>query len=222
MESNEDVISRSANIEKVGEVIDTLDMSSRESSNQSISIKTNHPPNTTTLLKSATDAFKASFGMFPSAAAYAPGRVNLIGEHTDYTGGFVLPLALEKRTVIVGTGSVVDLGATDSGCSILSLGIEGGVVAFDADPATLAPGDPMWANYVKGVVKQYSTDLPPGKKFTFKAVYASDVPLGSGLSSSAALEVRGPFWNGRAGPTVVFKSCVSLLPLWARSVRRRR
>mmetsp|Transcript_86148 Transcript_86148/g.243344 ORF Transcript_86148/g.243344 Transcript_86148/m.243344 type:complete len:307 (-) Transcript_86148:102-1022(-) len=48
---------------------------------------------------------------------------------------------------------------------------------------------PFWTNYVKGVVKQYAGDLPAGKKFVFQAVFASDVPLGAGLSSSAALEV---------------------------------
>ena len=48
---------------------------------------------------------------------------------------------------------------------------------------------PFWSNYVKGVVKQYTADLPRGKKFVFQAVFASDVPLGAGLSSSAALEV---------------------------------
>jgi len=78
-----------------------------------------------------------------------PGRVNLIGEHTDYTGGFVLPLALEKRTVVVGSGAIVDIESADSECAILSLGIEGGAVTFNADPETLAPGDPFWTNYVK-------------------------------------------------------------------------
>jgi len=136
----------------------------------------------------------------------------------------VLPLALEKRTVVVGVGSVVDVAAPDSVCSIMSVGMEG-VASFDADPDMLAPGEPFWANYVsipglkltclccffylfieesrvlfivvliqcgpqvKGVVAQYASALPAGKKYAFKAVFASDVPLGAGLSSSAALEV---------------------------------
>jgi len=153
-----------------------------------------YPTGAIPLLRAATELFTKTFGAAPSLAAQAPGRVNLIGEHTDYTGGFVLPLALEKRTVVVGSGAVVD--ATEGGeagdsdmCQVLSLGIDGPVAAFDADPAVLVPGDPGWANYVKGVVAQYSADLPSGKKFAFRAVYASDVPPGAGLSSSAALEV---------------------------------
>ena len=150
-----------------------------------------YPPGALPLLQLATSAYKVAFsGVFPTTAAQAPGRVNLIGEHTDYTGGFVLPLALEKRTVVVGSGAIVDVNTEDSDCIIASVGVDGGnTVSFDADPATLAKGDPFWANYVKGVVKQYSADLPEGKKFTFKAIFASDVPLGAGLSSSAALEV---------------------------------
>lgn len=56
----------------------------------------------------ATSLFEASFGSSAgSAIVQAPGRVNLIGEHTDYNGGFVMPLALGKKTVVVGRGSLV-------------------------------------------------------------------------------------------------------------------
>lgn len=56
----------------------------------------------------ATALFQASFGSSAGCAVVqAPGRVNLIGEHTDYNGGFVMPLALGKKTVVVGRGSVV-------------------------------------------------------------------------------------------------------------------
>lgn len=165
-------------------------------------VSTESLPGVKPLLNAAVTAFEEAFGTKPSTAAYAPGRVNLIGEHTDYTGGFVLPLALEKRTVIVGTGAIVDVDSEDSECAVMSVGMNGGLVSFDADPATLAPGDPFWANYVKGVVKQYSIDLPPGKKFAFRAAFASDVPLGAGLSSSAALEVAtATFLEGLAGVT---------------------
>ena len=151
-----------------------------------------YPPGALPLLQLATSAYKVAFsGVFPTTAAQAPGRVNLIGEHTDYTGGFVLPLALEKRTVVVGSGAIVDVNTEDSDCIIASVGVDGGnTVSFDADPATLAKGDPFWANYVKGVVKQYSADLPEGKKFTFKAIFASDVPLGPGFH-------RQPHWKLR-------------------------
>jgi galactokinase len=72
----------------------------------------------------------------------------LIGEHTDYTGGFVLPLALEKRTVVVGVGDIVDVGSKESTSTILSVGMKGGPVVFDADPDILKPSDPFWSNYV--------------------------------------------------------------------------
>ncbi len=60
------------------------------------------------LTSTATSLFEATFGSSKgSAVVQAPGRVNLIGEHTDYNGGFVMPLALGKKTVVVGRGSVV-------------------------------------------------------------------------------------------------------------------
>ena len=55
----------------------------------------------TTLAEKAGDAFRAQFGAAPTWAACAPGRVNLIGEHTDYNDGFVLPMAIDRRVVIV-------------------------------------------------------------------------------------------------------------------------
>lgn len=63
----------------------------------------------------ATALFEASFGSSTGCAVVqAPGRVNLIGEHTDYNGGFVMPLALGKKTVVVGRGSVVPQEQTGS------------------------------------------------------------------------------------------------------------
>ena len=83
-----------------------------------------YPPGAKALVDQASDAFiKLYGGAPPKLAAQAPGRVNLIGEHTDYTGGFVLPLALEKRTVVVATGKVVDLHS-DEKCMIASIGME--------------------------------------------------------------------------------------------------
>jgi galactokinase len=148
------------------------------------------------LQDAALSRFETVFGTKAKLAAFAPGRVNLIGEHTDYTGGFVLPMALEKKTVMVGNGEIVDDIAENSECEILSFGMQKSE-KFDADPEFLAPDANSWTNYVRGVMKQYSNDLPKGKKFQIKAVYNSDVPLGSGLSSSAALEVWGVgfgFW----------------------------
>ncbi|XP_039754049.1 galactokinase-like [Pararge aegeria] len=134
-----------------------------------------------TLLREARDKFVAAFGREPTAASAAPGRVNLIGEHVDYCEGFVLPVALPFLTVVVG-----DYNKTDE-CGILSILANGQEVkaSFPATAvATLKPGEPAWANYVKGVAANF-----PVKLRGFDAVVVSDVPMGSGVSSSASLEV---------------------------------
>lgn len=67
-------------------------------------------PNTKELTRIATELFESHFGSSDGCAVvFAPGRVNLIGEHTDYNGGFVMPLALRKQTIVVGRGSLVPL-----------------------------------------------------------------------------------------------------------------
>uniref|UniRef100_U3J0Z1 Galactokinase n=1 Tax=Anas platyrhynchos platyrhynchos TaxID=8840 RepID=U3J0Z1_ANAPP len=119
-----------------------------------------------------------------AGAVWAPGRVNLLGEHTDYNGGFVLPMALQLGTVLVGSPT------QDGTISILTTSEaadEPRRVQFPApsESSPLSPGQPHWANYVKGVIQHYRGGPVPG----FNAVIASDVPLGGGLSSSASLEV---------------------------------
>ncbi|XP_071780785.1 galactokinase [Centroberyx gerrardi] len=123
-------------------------------------------------------------GEAPQVAVCAPGRVNLIGEHTDYNNGFVLPMALPLVTVVVGSrtsgqGATIVTAAKDVE--------EPRRVDFNLpnDGSPLSPGLPSWANYVKGVVQHYRAPPVPG----FRAVIASTVPLGGGLSSSASLEV---------------------------------
>jgi len=133
------------------------------------------------LTLSALETYKRTFGAVAEVGAFAPGRVNLIGEHTDYNDGFVLPFALPYKTVVVGSKTTNKESRVYS-CNMSS----DGVVSFVCD-STLCKGTPSWANYVKGSVFQYLKDLPTG--VSFDAVIASDVPLGSGLSSSASLEV---------------------------------
>jgi galactokinase len=113
--------------------------------------------------------------MSETITAVAPGRVNLIGDHTDYTGGLVLPMAIHLATTVTGVrgGSVVHLtSAQEDRPAIVSTDIE--------FPAAV---DPIWARYVAGVVKA----VRPSEGFV--GTVSSDVPLGAGLSSSAALEV---------------------------------
>ena len=123
-------------------------------------------------------------GAHPLCAASAPGRVNLIGEHVDYVDGFVMPLALTRCCVAV--GRVTSTGV----CRCVSSDAPAtgdGVVEWDASAAP-PPGQPAWANYVKGVVWQHLKSTN-GDAFSFDVAVASSVPLGGGLSSSAALEV---------------------------------
>jgi galactokinase len=133
------------------------------------------------LIQSAAARFAARFGRPPRCAAAAPGRVNLIGEHTDYNDGFVLPMAIDRYTVAVATVRP----RSDNRVTIVS-DVAQGEATFAID-AALAPGEPRWANYIKGVVAGCrAADINvPG----FDAVITSDVPLGGGLSSSASLEV---------------------------------
>ncbi|GAB5033747.1 galactokinase 1 [Nannochloropsis oceanica] len=142
-------------------------------------------------LQHALSLFQDAFGSEPDIAAFAPGRVNLIGEHTDYNEGFVFPLALDLRTFVVGRGSLLVRPPNQkvplTQCRVTSESHQG-IVSFVADKG-LAPGEPKWVNYVKGVVAEYLKDVPQGKYLVFEAAIASSVPLGSGLSSSASLEV---------------------------------
>jgi len=105
----------------------------------------------------------------------APGRVNLIGGHTDYSGGLVLPIAIDLETVIIGQRGherVVLVSQDDD---------EPAEVALDVEEPTLVY--PKWARYVAGVV----TELRPTTGFIGQV--ATTIPIGTGLSSSAALEV---------------------------------
>ena len=108
-------------------------------------------------------------------AAFAPGRVNLIGDHTDYTGGLVLPMAIDLGTTVRGrrTGDRVRLRSQDlAGIAELPIPID--------DPSA---AEPPWARYVAGVV----AELAPGTGIDGEVT--TTLPIGSGLSSSAALEV---------------------------------
>jgi galactokinase len=109
-------------------------------------------------------------------AARAPGRVNLIGDHTDYTGGLCFPIAIDRAVEISGRRDM-----TLDEVRLTSDGQPDAVVSLDVgDPAAVQP---EWARYVAGVV----TQVHPAAGF--RGVVRSDVPAGSGLSSSAALEV---------------------------------
>lgn len=122
--------------------------------------------------------FRARFNAQPEIIASAPGRVNIIGEHTDYNGGQVLPIAIGRRTYVA-----LRVAPHGSRSRVFSTS-ETRTGEFDA----LAPERAgAWWDYMAGVCAEITSDgiTPP----QFDAVVASDVPIGAGLSSSAALEV---------------------------------
>jgi galactokinase len=125
------------------------------------------------------EIFHNRFGTKPVVAVRAPGRVNLIGEHTDYNQGFVFPVALECEVKIWASPR------PDSQVYLYSLNFEQDdrFELLNLKKTNLAP----WSNYVRGVIKelQYAGYSIRG----FNALIYGDVPVGSGLSSSAALEV---------------------------------
>jgi len=129
------------------------------------------------LVDRARALFKDTFGGAPEVAGAAPGRVNLIGEHTDYNMGFVLPMALPLLTIVAGR-------KTDGAVSRVKSEKEDDIAEFDVK--NLSPGAPAWANYVKGVVANFHS----GEQLSnFEAVVVGSVPLGGGVSSSASVEV---------------------------------
>lgn len=134
-----------------------------------------------TLKQTVATSFEKTFGYQPEIYVQAPGRVNLIGEHTDYNDGFVLPCAIDYQTMTAAAkrdDRIIRVVAADyhNECDEFSL---------DSD-ITFLP-EKMWANYIRGVVKFL---LQRGFSFNGCDIAVSgNVPQGAGLSSSASLEV---------------------------------
>ncbi len=129
-------------------------------------------------VKQLTELFYQQYGSQPETVVRAPGRVNLIGEHIDYNGGPVLPIAIDKHFLIAGKKrndqTIRMRSLQESRIYEGTLPVQGKV-------------KPDWANYPLGVIHEMQklNKSVPG----FDALITSDVPLGSGLSSSAAFEV---------------------------------
>jgi galactokinase len=129
-----------------------------------------------TAAEEARAAFAERFGTEPEGVWAAPGRVNVIGEHTDYNGGYVLPMALPHTT------RAAVARRTDGRLALASQQEPGAVV--EVSIADLVPGRPGgWAGYAAGVVHEL-----PAAAGGLTVLVDSDVPVGAGLSSSAALE----------------------------------
>src|SRR5579875_330262 len=115
--------------------------------------------------KAAVAAYRARLRGEPGVVASAPGRVNLIGEHTDYNGGWVLPMAISRRTAVaMGDGNMAYSGQ------------------FREVRALSGPKDGSWTDYPRGIVQSLNGTHP------VSIAVMSNLPVGAGLSSSAALE----------------------------------
>jgi galactokinase len=134
---------------------------------------------TTDLRARVVDAFARRHGAAPPLVARAPGRVNLIGEHTDYNDGFVLPVAIDRAMWLA-------FRPRDDGALALESLDTGGDATFDLDALPPKRGD--WLDYVAGVVWALGDAGMPATRGLDGAM-SGDVPQGAGLSSSAALEL---------------------------------
>jgi galactokinase len=133
-------------------------------------------------------AFQTRFGTLPQFISRAPGRVNLIGEHTDYNGGFVFPVAI-NRTVLMAVAGPEE-GAEPGQVRLISKDYAQEVV-FNLKRLDKATEAERWTNYVRGVAWALGQRglLEPANLPGARILLESNVPQGAGLSSSAALEI---------------------------------
>lgn len=133
------------------------------------------------LIENVKNAFIEQFNYLATNIIQAPGRVNLIGEHTDYNDGFVLPCAINYQTMVAAAKR------QDNIIRVVSVDYGNAIDRFDITQPIEFNENKMWANYVRGVVKCL---LSRGFKFQGADIVVSgNVPQGAGLSSSASLEV---------------------------------
>ncbi|HAF3215197.1 TPA: galactokinase [Salmonella enterica] len=135
-------------------------------------------------LKEKTRAlFAEIFGYPATHTIQAPGRVNLIGEHTDYNDGFVLPCAIDYQTVISCAPR------DDRTVRVIAADYDNQVDEFSLDAPIVTHDSQQWSNYVRGVVKHLQQRNNANAFGGVDMVISGNVPQGAGLSSSASLEV---------------------------------
>ena len=130
---------------------------------------------------SALAKFERLFGAKPAVTAYAPGRIEVLGNHTDYNEGFVFSAAIDQGTFFAVSP------AEGTGCT-LSAGNLDRTVKFDISDVKPQKED-SWQNYVIGTFNWLFDGEPAKAGHGFNAVFEGNIPLGAGLSSSAALEM---------------------------------
>lgn len=130
------------------------------------------------LIQKTTKFFQETFGTSPEKTVLSPGRINIIGEHIDYNDGYVLPAAIDKIICF----AFAKNNSKQSKIVAIDLNEE-----FEVDlTKEISLSKVVWTNYILGVIKQLQD-----KGFSFEGfncVFSSNIPVGSGLSSSAALE----------------------------------
>ncbi len=132
-------------------------------------------------IESLTDQFRHTYGRVPAVIARAPGRVEFIGNHTDYNGGAVLGAAIDRYVWVAAAPNAAGR------LRLFSAGAKS-VIELPADPGSKITGSDSWANYPLGVwrsLKDFNLPQPA----SFDLLVDSDLPPGAGLSSSAALEL---------------------------------
>ncbi len=134
------------------------------------------------LVNQVKDTFLRVFNSEPQIVVKSPGRINVIGEHTDYNNGFVLPAAIDKG-VYIGISS-----RNDNNIELYSVDYN---EKYNTDTTTLTFGPELWTNYILGVTRILKLKFDGIKGYNL--VVVGDVPLGSGLSSSAALTCATSF-----------------------------
>ncbi|MBN1877441.1 MAG: galactokinase [Anaerolineae bacterium] len=142
------------------------------------------------LYDKVTHAFQSRFQHSPQLVVRAPGRVNLIGEHTDYNDGFVLPVAVDRAVWLAVTPQ------SEAWATIRALDMRNDEKTFPVDRVPSSAGG--WDDYPKGVVWAYLEQMKTLSGI--QATLTSDVPIGAGMSSSAALELAFAYtWNHLEG-----------------------
>lgn len=136
---------------------------------------------------SLSEKFHCFYGSAPDIMAYAPGRIEVLGNHTDYNDGLVLSTATDLYTYFAVKNS------ESKNASVHSFDMDSSA-ELELDNALKVKIPGQWSNYIKGVLVELSK---LGKIKPFKAVIYSDVPLSAGMSSSAALEVSTCFALGK-------------------------
>ena len=130
------------------------------------------------LIKNTSRFFQETFGTTAEKTVLSPGRINIIGEHIDYNDGYVLPAAIDKIICFAFEKN------NSNQSRIIAIDLNDEFEINLADPIELT--DNMWTNYLRGVLKKLK--LKGFKVEGFNCVFSSTIPVGSGLSSSAALE----------------------------------